>query len=73
MTGDRWHDVERVFERALELPPAERAPYVDETCGEDRALYVEVMGLLASDDEARRSLRRVVRAAARRLGLTRDD
>jgi hypothetical protein len=73
MNGDRWQMVERVFLRAVELVPADREAFVEACCGGDAALYTEVMELLASDGEARTSLRRVVRTAARRLGLTRRE
>jgi serine/threonine protein kinase/tetratricopeptide (TPR) repeat protein len=52
MSPERWHEIEEVFQTAVEMPPAERAPYLDDRCGQDDELRGEVMKLLASDDSA---------------------
>jgi serine/threonine-protein kinase len=49
----RWPEIDRIFEAALDLPPADRPAYVDQTCGEDGALRESVLGLLeAAGDSA---------------------
>ena len=52
MSPERWQEIEEVFQAAVEMPPPERAPYLDDRCGNDPELRNEVMKLLASDDSA---------------------
>src|SRR4030095_5376577 len=52
MSPERWREIEEVFQAAVELPPTERAPYLNDRCGNDVELKNEVMKLLASDDSA---------------------
>ena len=52
MSPERWQEIEEVFQAAVEMPPPERAPYLDDRCGTDPELRNEVMKLLASDDSA---------------------
>ena len=52
MNTDRWQDVAALFDRAAELPPAERAAFLDAEAGDDPALREEVEALLAFDDGA---------------------
>lgn len=47
-----WLELDRIVQAALELRGDERARYVDEACGDDRALRREVQELLAADDAA---------------------
>ena len=47
MTGERWKEIERLFEAALELPPEERAAFLDRECESD--LRPEVEAMLAAD------------------------
>jgi serine/threonine protein kinase/Tol biopolymer transport system component len=46
---DRWSATERIFHAALEQPPAARAAFLAEACGDDSALRRDVQSLL---DEA---------------------
>ena len=47
---DAAHDpVEALFLQVVELPPAERAAFLDSVCGGDSALRIEVESLLAYD------------------------
>lgn len=53
MDRDRWQDVKRIFEGALDRPPSQRFAYVAEACGDDEELLREVHSLLRSLDDAR--------------------
>ena len=52
MSPERWREIEEVFQAAVEMPPAERVPYLAERCGNDEELRSEVLKLLDSDDSA---------------------
>ncbi len=45
---ERWLEVKRVFEAALEVEPEERAAFLDRTCGQDQELRAEVEALLGA-------------------------
>jgi len=45
----KWHEVDRLFEEALDRPPAERPAFLDSACAGDTALRREVERLLAAD------------------------
>ena len=45
--------LQSLFERALELSPAERLPFLQGECGNDRGLIDEVVELLAADTARR--------------------
>ncbi len=49
MKDQRWRQVEALFEAALELEPAERAAFLEQTCGADAELRREIDSLLAAD------------------------
>ena len=51
MDPERWHEVDRLFEAALDRPPAERPAFLDAACAGDTALRGEVERLLAADEE----------------------
>jgi serine/threonine-protein kinase len=51
VTPERWNEVKKVLEEALDRPAAERAAFLTSTCGEDDDLHREVESLLASEDE----------------------
>jgi len=52
LTPEAWQRVREVLDRAIELDPADRAKYLDETCGGDRELRQEVESLMASFERA---------------------
>ncbi len=52
MTDDRWPRVKRLFEAAVEQPPAERSAFLAAASAGDEALRHEVEGLLAADAAA---------------------
>ncbi len=47
--AERWREVDRVFEAALDRPPGERPAFLDTACAGDAALRREVERLLAAD------------------------
>jgi serine/threonine protein kinase/Tol biopolymer transport system component len=55
MTGERWERIKDVLHRAMQLPPEQRAVFLDQTCDGDSSLRHEVESLLAADDQARSS------------------
>jgi tetratricopeptide (TPR) repeat protein/predicted Ser/Thr protein kinase len=54
--GYRWEEADRLFEQALELPVAERALWLDQTCAGNGPLREQVAALLRADAEAERFL-----------------
>ena len=46
MTDDRWSRADRIFDAALDRPPAERAAFLAEACAGDNALRSTVESLL---------------------------
>lgn len=65
-TDDRWREVERLFDAALERDPAERGSFL-EAAGVDRDTRREVEELLQADRASGEFVARAVAAAARRL------
>ena len=49
---DRWDEVDRLLESALELPPSERGPFLDRNCGDDIELrrHLERLLEISPDD-----------------------
>ncbi len=52
MDPDRWQEIKRVFEGALERDPGQRLDYVSQACQGDETLVQEVNSLLRSLDDA---------------------
>ncbi len=50
MVPPRWARVKEVLGTALDLPPGERAAFLDEACAGDAALRTEVDSLIAAED-----------------------
>ena len=48
MESNTWERLEAIFFEALELPPHERSAFVEEACGGDPELRVEVEAVLAA-------------------------
>src|SRR5262245_5783106 len=51
MTPERWREIDRVFQAALEREPRERSAFLDEVCSDDRELRKEVESLISCDDQ----------------------
>ena len=49
MTEGRSNRVQALFDRAVELPPGQRAAFLDTACPQDPTLRAEVEALLAYD------------------------
>jgi eukaryotic-like serine/threonine-protein kinase len=47
--AERWREVDRIFDAALDRPPGERTAFLDEACAGDPVLRREVERLLAAD------------------------
>lgn len=52
MSPERWREIEDVFEAAVDMPPEDRALFLDERCAGDVELKEEVVKLIRSDDAA---------------------
>ena len=48
MTPERWRPIKQIFQTAFELTPEERSTYVQQACGGDGELRLEVESLLLS-------------------------
>ncbi|MGB8986973.1 MAG: serine/threonine-protein kinase, partial [Candidatus Sulfotelmatobacter sp.] len=46
MEPERWHDVERIYHSALQCDGSQRSRFLEQACGEDQSLRVEVESLL---------------------------
>ncbi|HEX8190610.1 MAG TPA: hypothetical protein VF586_19780, partial [Pyrinomonadaceae bacterium] len=51
MKAERWQQIDRLLDAALELPPGERESYVAGECGGDAELCREVLSLLAEQSK----------------------
>src|SRR5436190_24390985 len=52
MTPERWEQIQKVFNDALEYPEAERQRRVEAACGDDSELFSEVLGMLQEDSQS---------------------
>ena len=52
MKPERWKEIERVFEAALDRSAAERESFLEQTCGDDTELLAEVRRLLSAQPPA---------------------
>ena len=51
MTPERWHQVDAIFQAAIELEPAKRAAFLNTSCAGDERLREEVESLITSDEQ----------------------
>lgn len=58
MTPERYQRIGQLFHEALELPPEQRASWLDQACGLDTSLQLEVSNLLAHQVESNAFLSR---------------
>lgn len=52
MTPERWQQIDKLLEQALEQEPGSRAAFLDEACNGDAALRQEVESLLSAHGKA---------------------
>lgn len=52
MDSSRWMELENVFEKALELPPQQRASYLEEVCGTSQTFLRQLKSLLEAHEAA---------------------
>ena len=52
MKGEKYHQLEELYHRALEREPDERRAFLEQACGDDLALRREVESLLGYDERA---------------------
>jgi eukaryotic-like serine/threonine-protein kinase len=52
MTPERWHQIEELFNRALDVPAEQRSAFLTEVCGADAELREMLERLVRSDAEA---------------------
>ena len=52
MSPDQEHRLEEIFSAARNLPPPERAAFLERTCGGDAALRQQADSLLAAHEQA---------------------
>src|SRR5262249_13095431 len=52
MNRDRWQQIDRIFEAALDIEPSSRRAFLDLQCGTDHSLRVDVEKLLAAHEKA---------------------
>src|SRR4030095_2290296 len=58
MTSDRWEQINRIYDAALEVAEAERPTFVREACQGDQELLRELESLLAHDERAQQFMNR---------------
>ena len=52
MKSDQWKRLDEILGQALELPREDRQAFMEEACGDDKALLSEALSLLQADGEA---------------------
>src|SRR5215469_10413704 len=65
---ERWHQIEEIFQGALQHDPAERDAFLREACHGDAEIQREVLSLLAHHDEAGNAEPWAAAAAAQLIG-----
>src|SRR5947208_2057185 len=52
MDSDRWRRIEQVYHSALAVEESRRPAFLEDTCGHDESLRLEVESLLSADGDA---------------------
>ena len=74
MNPERWQQIKRLYNSALELEPARREAFLQEACAGDDSLRKEIERLLAQKTEAEDLLGKpALEVAARALAQDRKD
>jgi len=70
MTSDRWAEINRLYNSAVEVEEKKRSSFIEEACGGDEELRREVESLLAYDQQAQQLLDRpAMQMAAEKLAI----
>jgi len=70
VTSDRWKEINRIYDAAVEVEEKERASFLQNACGEDVELRREVESLLAYDQQAQQFIDRpALQLAAEKLAV----
>ena len=64
MQGERWQQISKLFQAALEREPDERPAFLDQACAGDDSLRREVLSLISSHGEAGKFIESPVYEAA---------
>jgi len=70
MTPERWQEIKRVFEGAVEYHGEARGRFVAESCAGDEAMRGEVERILAADDAAHDFMERPAVSLSELRGMT---
>ena len=70
MTAERWELMKRLLHQAMQLAPAQRAPFLDKACSSDQSLRAEVNSLLLADEQVRTSFLQTAPAAGNESAMT---
>src|SRR3954453_5656728 len=74
LTPERWQEIERQYQAALELPVAGRAAFLKQACGADQELRRRVEEMLESDGQAGSFMELpAMHAAARLMAAAEQD
>jgi len=73
MKPDRWQQIDRLLDPALELDAEERAAFLDEACAGDAELRAEVESLLAAHEQAGSFIEAPAMDAAARLSIADNE
>ena len=65
MTADQWQRLQDIVAEALDLPPSERAAYLDDVCAGDGDLRRQAQDLVDSDEESEGFFEAAIQAGAR--------
>ena len=72
MDNQRWDEMQRIFHAAIDLPPDERAAFLESACRGDSALLADVAAMLEHDASGASLLERGVAATAQRVLVNRS-
>ena len=63
MTPERWQQIERIFQDAIDLSPDQRSAFLNQVCGDDLELRQEVESLLLPESTSIRPIAAVISEA----------
>jgi hypothetical protein len=68
MSRNRWEEINRIYDAAVDVEEKNRASFLEEACGDDAELRQEVESLLAYDRQAERFINQpALQATAEKL------